>query len=250
MTTNVNKYRFFCIEENGYVSQWGTVAPTICPNNHADKTIDLNSITIVEKIETNIIVTDDTSVGFFCVEQFVHNVPAGSPGDISIFDISWDTNITLWKTVFTPLTENIGDIVNVVAAPDTLIGYATAPITTGDTVISVSPTVLANLHKGFEFVINDGVNKHVTVALDIDLVLGTVTLKEASAFDYIPGSLLYLGVYLIKNMKIFNTYPISMGDKGLKGKDLLAGTKIRIFHTNGDGLAKVAVWRAEYYNNA
>lgn len=48
----VNRYRYFCTTESNYVYKWDEVPPTTCVNNETH-TIDIDSITIIDKVQSN-----------------------------------------------------------------------------------------------------------------------------------------------------------------------------------------------------
>ncbi len=52
MTSQINKYRIYCNDENQYVYVWNKVVPSLCPNN-TTHIINNETITIVDKICKN-----------------------------------------------------------------------------------------------------------------------------------------------------------------------------------------------------
>ncbi len=60
MTTEVNYYRIYCQTESNYVYKWDTSIPSNCPNNIAH-TIDSNTITIIDTVNTTNVSMVDVS---------------------------------------------------------------------------------------------------------------------------------------------------------------------------------------------
>ena len=249
MTSVIYQYRFHCIEEDIDVTAWGETAPTLCPNNHADRTIDTNSITVIETRKPTAVTAQENSNGYFETNMFVNNVPSGATGTVSTFDVEFDSDVTLWRTVLSCGSNMIGDEIKVVASPETIVGQVTSPVSIGDTVINVNSTVTANVYRGCELVLDNTVNKHVTIVTAINAVAGTITIKNSSPYAFAATSLVKLGVFVVKYAKIHDTNPIDIGLKGIKGKELTKGVVLRIYYTNNDGQAKTIHWRSEYYNN-
>jgi len=249
MTTEVYKYRIWCVTENAYVYSWGTVEPTTCPNNPAH-TIDTNSITIVETVSTTAVTAEENSNGYFETTHIIMNVPTGSPGDVVTQDVTWPMDILLWKTLLTPTSDMIGDLISVLASPETTVGVAAVPINIGDTTISVNSTVTANTERGFLITLDDGVNKNVCGRCTaVDAIGGTISFQTPTVNSFAAGTPVKISVYVLNNIRIIDTNIIDIGAKGFKGKTIPVGLILRIYYTNNSGTSKTVVWRAEYYAN-
>lgn len=248
MTTEVNNYRLYCITESAYVSVWGTVEPTKCPNDSSHN-IDTNSTVIVQTISTSTVKVEEDSDGYFESENIEINVPAGSPGDITTYDITWPMNVTLWKTLLTPTNDMIGDTLNVLASPETTLGVITSSTSIGSTTIPVNSTVTENIYRGFLVTLDDGVNKNVCGrCINVDKAAGTISFETATTSAYTTGAQVKISIYVLKDIRIIDTKTIEIGDKGFKGKNIPAGMIMRIYYTNNSGTAKTFFWRPEIYN--
>ena len=246
----VNKYRLFCIEENTYVYEWDTVEPTICPNDHADKSINTSLTTIVDNITADKVQVEEDSNGYFETTHLLFDIPSGTPGDITEYDISWPMDILLWKTLLTPTTDMIGDTITVVASPEATIGVLAAPINIGDTTFTVNSTVIDNAYRGFLVTIDDGVNKDVLGrCIAIDSVNSTISVETAASYAFAAGTPVKVSVYTIKDLYITDTTTIDIAAKGIKGKTVTAGMVMRVYYTNNSGTAKIFRWRIEFYND-
>lgn len=247
MTTEVNRYRIFCITENTYVYTWGTSEPTTCPNNPAH-TID-SSISIVETVSSQVVKAAEDSEGYFETGDIMMNVPSGTPGAVTTLDVTWPMDATLWRTVLTPTTDMLGDFINVIASPETTVGGLTAPASSGATVLSVNGTVTANIQRGLLITLDDGVNKDVLGRCTaIDTLAGTITVTTPLTHSFAAGTPVKVGVYVLNGISIHNTESIDIGLKGMKGKLIDAGMILRVYYTNNSGTAKTVYWRYEIYN--
>lgn len=247
--SEVNQYRVWCVTENQYVYTWDTQEPTVCPNNNAD-TIDSSLTIITDTVSTSTITAEEDSRGYFETSHIIVNVPSGTPGDVTEHDVSWPMDITLWRTLLTGTNDMMGDAISVLASPETTVGVVMAPVNIGDTTVTVNSTVTDNMWRGFLVTIDDGVNKNVCGRCTaIDSVAGTISFQTATTNSFAPGTPVKISVYVLDNIQIYNTNTIDIGLKGMKGKDLEANTKLRIYYTNNSGTSKTVIWRAEIYNN-
>lgn len=249
MSTEVNQYRIFCVTENDYVYTWGTSPPTTCPNNSAH-TIDTNSITIVQTVSTQVVKAAEDSDGYFETGHIVMNIPSAAPGTVSSHDVVWPMNAILWRTLITPTTDMIGDVVTVIASPETTIGVITSSVSSGNTIFSVNSTVTDNIQRGMSVTIDDGVNKeNLGRCTAIDKINGTITVATAVTNSYAAGTPIKIGVYVLNGIYFNNTETIDIGLKGMKGKIIDSGVILRVYYTNNSGTSKTIYWRYEIYNS-
>ena len=246
MSTEINKYRILCNTENTFVYSWGTTKPTHCPNDPAHTISDL--IVIVETISSQNVTINENSDGYFETTHIVMNIPSGATGDVYVQDVTWPMDILLWKTLLTPSTDMLGDVINVLASPETAIGTLTATANIGDSTIVVDSTAIQNIQRGFLVTLDDGVNKNVCGrCTGIDTVNSTISFQTATSHSFSSGTPVKISVYVLKDIHIVDTNTINMGDKGIKGKTIPAGSILRIQYTNNTALSKTVYWRTEYY---
>lgn len=248
MSTTVYQYRVYCTTEAAYVTVWSTTEPTTCPNNNTHS-INTSLTTIVNEISTSTIRAEENSDGYFETTHVIMNVPSGVPGDISQHDVTWPMDFLLWKTLITPSSDMIGDVITVIAAPETTIGVLTAPVAIGATTFNVNSTVTANIWRGFRVVLFDGVNKDILYrCTGVDKINGTITVDTATTHAFAAGSAVKIGVYVLKDIHVTDTQTIEIGAKGFKGKTLTVGVILRVYYVNNSGTSKVLKWRSEGYN--
>lgn len=247
--TTVNKYRIWCNTEADYVYSWSETEPTTCPTDPAHS-INTSLTTIVDTVETSRVIVEDYTVGYFETSHVVMNIPVGTPGDIEEIDIEWPMDILLWRTILKPTSDMIGDFITVVAGPETTIGVAAATVNVSDTTISVNSTVTDNIWRGFLVTLDDTVNKDVCGrCTDVDKIAGTISFQTATANSFAAGTPVKISIYVLDAIELIDTDSIDIGLKGIKGKTLSKGTKLRIYYTNNSGTSKTLRWRIEYYNN-
>ena len=248
--SEVYLYRLFCIEENEYVYTWNTKEPSLCPNAHTDRSINTDITTIVKTIATNTVKTEENTHGDFETQHIKMDIPSGNPGNITEHDVTWDMDVLLWLSYLKPTPDMIGDVINVVAVPETQIGAIVSPVIIGDTVLNVDSGIFTHIQRGYLITLDDEINKDVLGrCVDKDLDNNTITVKSPASFSYNPGTPVKISIYIINNLYITDTDVIPIGHKGMKGKLIEKGKIIRVYYTNNSGTSKTFRWRPEYYNN-
>ena len=243
-----NLYKLFCVDEEEVVRVWSNTIPTVCPHNSVH-TIEPDSVKIDEQYNDKVI-SQEASDGYFESDHIQMSIPSGTPGDTTEHDVTWPSDILLWRTLLTPKSDMIGDYISVLAAPETTVGILTAPSGIGVTTINVNSTVIANTWRGFLITLFDGVNKDVVGRCTaVDSVNGTISFETPTTYAYAAGSAVKISVYVLKDIYIADTSTIDIGSKGFKGKTITSGMILRVYYTNNSGTAKDFRWRAEFYMN-
>ena len=148
MSTNiVNKYRIFDTVSQVYVYVWSDSVPVVCPNGDA---IDASLTTVIDNVSTNTVFisgkTYGASQGYYHMRGHEIDVPADQL--TAYIDVSYPFPICIYGMNFNTNDAQKGDEVDIVAYPNTTIGYVTANVTIGDTTIHVSPTCSENIVLG------------------------------------------------------------------------------------------------------
>lgn len=250
--TIVYLYRVHCIEENLDVTLWSQSVPTLCPNDHADRTID-SSLTVIESsIGDNIVTAQEPTEGYFQATVVDVNVSSGSIGDVTDHDYSWPMDMSMWQLEFLASSANIGDTIDIAIAPDTVIGVLTSAASVSDTVLNISSAVFSTdtIKKGIDVKISDGVNTDLGGRIvGYDPENHTVTLETALTNAYAIGTPVYITIYPVKSYKITQDKAVvNFGKKGFKGKSIPKDTTIRVSYTNSDGSAKTLHMHLEFYH--
>lgn len=251
--TTVYLYRFYCNVESANVLYWGTSLPTLCPNVHENRdNINTSSITITKTISESAVVASDATPadGYYQITSIVLNIPAGSQGAITENTYSFPFDMYIWLSSLCTSVNAIGDIVNVIIAPDTTIGILTNNHVIGDNTLYVSSTVLTYVVKGSFINITDGVNSNnVNRVLSIDASNSTITVETPLTNNFTAMSTyVQLNAYAIRNFYIDSADArITIGEKGLRTILVRANSPIKLIYTNTTGTAKTLYWKLEYY---
>lgn len=248
--TTINKYRLWCIEENTYVYSFAETEPTICPNNHADKSIDTSKTTIVQSIVPNTTIIQSDVAGYYQMATTTITVPTGATGSVYEQTISFPMDLSLWIMEFTSSANMVGDVFSIIAMPETTAGYVTAPVSIGDTVINTSSTIFTSglIVKGMEFILDNGVTKQsLGLITALDTVNSQVTVQTPPTVAYAPGSLIKINTYTVRNQVIDSVNKSFIyGRKGFTTKQIPANSLIKFVYTNNNGLAKNMYFNLEY----
>ena len=122
--TTLYKYRVYCITDSKYEYVWSEEPPLTCPTNTSD-TIDLNSITIVENINSNELKIKEENTptgGNFSSTTLFLTAPIDV---ITITEKNFPFPISALSVNFTTISENTGDYIDLIIGKDTTIGTIT-----------------------------------------------------------------------------------------------------------------------------
>ncbi len=250
--TTVYKYRVHCISENIDVIVWDTTTPTICPNDHADRTIDTTKTTIIGTVSTQTFTVEEPTTGYFQHTTKKLTISSGTVGDVTSHDFTWPMDILIWKVEFNADTANEGDQFDVIINPANNSGALTANAVINDTVLNVPAALVndENITKGVEITLDDTTNsQNVGRITAIDKVANTITVANALTFNFNSGvTIIYVNVCFVKERQIYKADDkIKIGEKGFKGKLVTANTIIRCNYTNNSTAAKTLYFDLEYY---
>jgi hypothetical protein len=237
MTDAVTQYKIYCETEAKFVSGWGQSPPTVCYNNNAHS-VNTNSIQVVNVISSSIVSinqNDVTRSGRFILETIsIPNVAGGTTSTISLHAFNFALNAA-----------ETGDLFSIVVRPDTPLGLIASDMTSGDTVVPISPYIIPYLTAGMYLTLTDGTNSNgPTKILLIDSVNYTVTLKTAVTHNYSASNTqMLLNYYIIKDMAIILGTTYSFGGEIINSSTVPAGTTATFsFTNNGSTTKSVAVY--------
>lgn len=247
--TTIYKYRILCATESTYVYKYDTQLPTTCPND-TSHTIDSSSVTIVETYNNETSEIKQTIPGYYQMGTTMITVPSGATGSIHEQTFSFPMDLQLWIMEFTSTSDMVGDIFNIIAAPETIVGAITSPVSTSDTVINVTNTIFTSgvVAKGLEILLDDGVNKQslglITAYDETNLQL---TVQNSPSISYLPGTYIKINTYIVKNQVIDSPNKTFVyGRKGITTKTIQANTPLKFIYTNNNGIAKNLYFNLEY----
>jgi hypothetical protein len=147
----------------------------------------------------------------------------------------------------------IGDVINLTAAPNTVVGVLTAPAIIGDTVLNVSPTAVTNplITRGIYLTVdnNGGTTNNGGRVTAYDATLNTITIETPLTNNFGAGtSTILLNLKNFDNLIVHRPNSVHrIGEKGFQAKAILAGTIMRLEYTNNTGAAKKLYMTTEYY---
>lgn len=246
----VGLWRVLCIAENKMVDIQSIDVPTLCPNDHPDRSIDHNRTIRWGSVSNQNVNVIDPTPGNFQYMNLDFTVPAGAQNDETHHDFEWAADILVSTTEFIPQTEHLNDRIDVIVAPDHDAGAITSDALTGAQIMNVDDDVLAfeALTKGVELKVeNNGMSQNLGVITSIDRQNKQIGFETPLTADYPTGSRVLMNVCLIKNGIIYQTtHPIKVGEKGFRNKLIPAGTKLRFCYTNSSGLEKRVVVTMQY----
>lgn len=249
--TEVYQYRVYCIEEASFVYTWSTETPTICPNNHVDRSIDLNNVVIIGKVGENRVIAGQDSLKNFQHTCIPINVPAMTPGDVYVQTFSWPMLIQIWKTEFYTNTEHVNDRLTIYVAPDTVVGVLTQAASINDTTIHVSSTVINNnvFSNGVDIELDNGViSEEPGRVIGHSTSLNTVTFETPLTQNFAIGTYVKLNLKVINDVVMHRTESVyKIAEKGLKGRTIPANTNLRALYTNTNGQEKKLYLVIEIY---
>ena len=244
----VYKYRIYCNTEAQNVYEWAETAPTTCPNN-TSHSINMNSISIIDKIASNEVKIQSESVptgGNFRTETFkISSTGAG----VTTTQISWPFNVSLLLATCTCTPDNNGDKVTVEIPSDLTIGNITQDVSVNDTVINVSSSVTSNIAIGFYVSITDGANSdELGRVLAVNTINNTITVEAGSTNSYSAASptLVAMTVRPIDNFEFGPVQTYNIGQSSLGASHIPANIPIVVKYTNNGSTPKTLIFNYEY----
>ncbi len=246
----VKQWRVLCLEENKMVTVYSPDVPSLCPNDHPDRTIDHTRTTMIAHISTKKFQIENSTPGNFQHTTVLINVPSGSPGDIYVHDMSWPMDIYIWKTEFLPETKHKQDEISIMVAPNKVIGALTQDANIGDTELNVTSTVFdfSLLSKGVDAKLDDTVNsEEVGRITGIDPVNFKIHIENPLTQTFSAGTQFQINLCMIRNLIISQDIKtVKIGSKGFTSKFIPANTVLRLLYKNNNGQAKDVYFSMEF----
>lgn len=253
MSNNVlSQWQVFCTSNNRNEYVWSETEPTTCPFDPIGHTIDTTKTAIIQKIQNNVFTIQEELVsltqGIYKFKGYKTAIPPGTPGDVTIINVSWPRPITLLNGDFDSNTNQIGDEINASIIPNTPIGAITATVTAGATVINVSPTVFTHCYNGFKVFLTDGVNMNdLGECMSKNPTAGTITVQTAAVRNFSPLGPTYVLIEaeVVSSLHVTTQKTYEFARKKIGGKTL-SNVVFRIAYKNNSGLAKNFAYNFEY----
>ena len=203
----IKKWRIFCNTENLWSEGWLEQEPTVCFNNNTH-TANLNSVQILEeteKVEVKIQREDISTGGNYNIQGYSMTIAANTT---EILPVSWKFPINVLSVHCQSNDLNIGDTLDAIIRPKTLVGVNTVELVQGASTVSVNSTVIENCKIGYDIYIADEALGRVT---SIDAVNSTVTFENTSLITYSPGTYIYLELRIVRDFNLGYYYGNDFG---------------------------------------
>lgn len=235
MSTNtLSSYFVPCLTEGiQIVSDYVSTVPTTCPHDVSHQ-IDSSNIILCDTITPELVyVNQNSSIptgGYFRIDGYTVTTPANST---STTDIVYPYNISGYSVILMPTTDNIGDMCNFVAIPNTPVGILTADISVGATTLSIGS--VAPLNPGFFLSITDGTNTaDLGEIISLDIINNVITFSTPSTFDFSTSSpsIVKITIPRVKNFKFITNDTVPLGASKIGSSGLSAGQVVRVLYTN------------------
>ena len=249
--TTVKLWKVFCIEENKSVLVWNESKPTICPNNHTDRTINTSKTRLIKYMSQDKVTIEEPTNGYFKSLTEKIAISSGTPGNTTTHDLQHPMDVELWKIVIKTQTDNLNDVLSLVLAPEKSIGTLTQNASINDTILTITSNTFTDydIVKGFEVVLDDGVNKEIVgLITNIDEDNFQITVQNPLTQAFNSGTEVKINKYLIRDFPmLFGNNDYIVGDKGFRSIICEANTINRILYTNNDGQSKYFYVTFEFY---
>jgi hypothetical protein len=246
--SRVNQYRLYCTSENCYAFVWSDQPPNACPSN-SQHTIDKNTITIVNTVDTNSVENvqeRNPTGGNYRSES--KKVIAG-PNATTSFDFVWPYKISVLTMTLYTSSNSKNDIVNTFVAPNTTIGANTAAISSGNNIIAVSNTVLQYLKIGFQVSVTNGTQPSwVGECISINAANSTITLDTPAPSNIPAGQYIQMSINNVKNFVLRNDTVYELARKTIGASSIPSSTTLRLQYQNlSTTESKELFFSYEYY---
>ena len=228
--STVYKYRTFCLTENIYVYNWGLEAPTNCTNN-VEHEIDPDQIVVIDSISSNSVDINQETIDTGGHYRTQAGIICAEPMQTTSQVLSWPYTITVMN--FSLCTDENSDncVIEAISAENTIIGALIQNANISDTSIYVSPTVIENIHVGFQVSIFDGVSS-IKVGECILKGSNYITLSAPLPQNFSAGQYVQMSVAIVKDFHVMANCSYDLARKTVKGSTIFPGVSITVRSTN------------------
>lgn len=236
----LSSYLIPCLTEGIQVlSDYVATVPTTCPHNVSHQ-IDASNIILCDTIQPITTTVDQNSNvstgGYFRIDGYTITTNANST---STTNVVYQYNISGYAVILMPTADNIGDIINFVAIPNTPVGVLTADISAGATALGIGS--VAPLNPGFFLSISDGTNTaNLGEIISLDGVNNIIYFTIPSAYNFAAAtpSVVTIGIPRVKNFQFVTDDIIPLGVGKIGSSGLQAGQIVQITYTNNSNYQK------------
>jgi hypothetical protein len=149
-------------------------------------------------------------------------------------DISFPYPISLFSAEWLVAEDHVGDSAEFHLGPDTIIGYLTQTLNSGDSSIYVSDTVMENIKLGFYIGIEDSSLFGRVISKDTENKCIEIEYPKAEIFN--AGSLVKMTVKIVPEWKFIAPGFCSVGESKIGASFIPSNTILRMVYHNENGL--------------
>jgi hypothetical protein len=248
----VYKYRVWCETDGKHEFVWGESPPTKCPSNTAHS-IDENKTIVVDKREESLITIREENVptgGHYQARFCRLVVPSGTPGELTILDLSFPHPISLLAAEWTNEEAIKGDEIEFHIAPNTVVGAIGAVAASGDSTFTVQQSVIDNVEVGYRINLLSASGHYCDLGrcLSKNDENNTITTEFSTdqAFSPLWPTYVRLSVEMVRRGYLAGHGRIQLGEAKIGGSYIAPNTTLRARYWNNDGKAKELVFILEY----
>lgn len=254
MATTVNQWRIYCETESvfvtGYLPEGSTC--TVCFNNNTHL-VNANSISIINTVSTSttMISTQLSGItnGNFRAEKKKLICSAGSAeGVISSQSVSFPYNLNILAFSVQISPENVGDFIEIAITPISYIGVLESPITSGDTILTLTPFVFGFLSIGYQLVFTNNTNgfkEETSEILSVNTNNNSVTLTSGLVTSFPAGSYIKFQLKRLKTYYLGTTGSLVIGNY-LRASFFPITVQSELRYTNFTNVTKNFYYGIEY----
>lgn len=187
--------------------------------------------------------------GRFQTRSLLLDIPEGDPNDVSVHDFSFPIPVSILAAQALIDSQHVGDYLDFIVAPDTIIGVLTEDTTASDNVIRVSQTVIDNVFIGaYLKLFNGSVANELGRVIDIGYDDGygsgvesdLIHVETATTDAFLAASPTYvmMSVKMVEVLEMTSVGRIVIGESKIGSSYVPAGTLLRLNYTNKSGAAK------------
>lgn len=233
-------YQYVILDENDDT-------PTQCPLNTGDTIV--GDALEVGRRDPNLALIDEEpghkTGGHFRIECAKVDI-TGPTGTIFEYDFMYPHDISTLNLQIIADEECKGEFFDVIVGPDTIVGALTVTAASGDTVITVSPTVVEHVDVGTYIQLFGGAAHEQSLVLEKDTVGGTLTLQTALTDTYAPGTFVRMYIYMAINFYVPGHQRLPLGTGKIGASYIPANTTTRLYYHKQDAADKTMYVVHEY----
>ena len=240
MSETLVQYLVPCITENDTIlSDFLNTSPIVCPHG-IDHQILIDGIRIANVVKNKIVTIDQNSTvktgGFYRGDFYQLNIRAE---ESSILDIKYKYNISVYSITLIPTSNNIGDEITILTAPDRPVTSNISVVNIGDTSLSVSTNYITYINPGFLLSITDGTkNNNLGEVLSIDIEKGIINFSTPATDFFDVNSTVCISLQRIKGLVFANDNNIQLGLSKIGSAGLPSNVLARVLYKNNSSIDK------------